>query len=324
MTGRDQPPFRLDALDDLGRQLRAREREARERQARSRRPHRPPTRRKQIAVRLAAVLTASVALVIGLNLASPAGASSPVSRSPREAEKAGTVRFSSSLEVTIRGLRLHRFVEEGAVDFRSRAYEANLTLGQHGERVERRLVGGVLYAARLEPTDHAQSSARWHRFRLLHPPSTASTEPGSNTVIDPQVVLRVLADAPSAPALVGQEASGGIATTHYRLATSLDVFLTAQHASPGYVRMLEDSPGTLDVWLDQAGRPVQVQATFAGRTHLGTNTMRVVTRFAGYGEPVNIRAPAGPVVSSRTDTYRSQLGADPFRAFLRLLFRRED
>jgi hypothetical protein len=324
MSNGEQNPFRLDALDDLGRQLRAREREARERHARSLHPHRPPAGRKRIAARVAVVFTASVALLVGLNLASPAGASSPVSRSPREAEKAGTVRFVSRLEVGIRGLRGERFVEQGALDFRSRAYEANLSLGQHGERVERRLVGGVLYAARLEATDHAESSARWHRLRLVNRASSPSTEPGSNTLIDPQVVLRVLADAPSTPAVVGQELIGAVATTHYRLATSLDSFLEAQHASPDFVGTLQDSPGTLDVWLDQAGRPAQVQASFAGRTHLGTNTMRVVTRFAGYGAPVNIRAPAGPVISSRTDTYRSQLGADPFRAFLRLLFRREE
>ena len=167
-----------------------RAREARERQTRSRRSHRPPTRRKRFATGILATLLTVACAVVVLNVVTPAGASSPVSRSPREAEKAGTVRFTSTLEVSIRGLRLDRFVEEGALNFQTGDYESKLSLGTLGERIERRLVGRVLYLGQFEPARHPVSPVPWHGVRLLGGVRDNSPAPGSYTLIDPQVVLK--------------------------------------------------------------------------------------------------------------------------------------
>ena len=155
-------------------------------------------------------------------------------------------------------------------------------------------------------------------------PATTLGAPGSDTVIDPQVAL-LLAAPRDAGSCLGQDLLDGVGTTHYRVATSSAFFLDGATAQPAYVRSLDDARGTLDVWLDQAGRPVQVQATFASaRLPHGINTMRVITRFADYGGDVRVVPPPGPVIPARSRLHGRQgpLGGDPFRPFLRLLFRR--
>ena len=272
--------------------VRAREKRASDRPVRAARTARP-TRRKRFATGILATLLTVACAVVVLNVVTPAGASSPVSRSPREAEKAGTVRFTSTLEVSIRGLRLDRSVEEGALNFQTGDYESKLSLGTLGERIERRLVGRVLYLGQFEPARHPVSPVPWHGVRLLGGVSDNSPAPGSYTLIDPQVVLNVLGGAPSQPAIVGRESVGGVATVHYRLDTTLYTFLNAQRAPSAYIRSLNDSPGALNVWLDQAGRPRRVEAAFAFSGPRGTNTMRAITQFADYGGAVKVVPPAG-------------------------------
>jgi hypothetical protein len=319
MSNGEQNPFRLDALDDLGHQLRAREGEARGRQAGSLHPHRPPAGRKRIAARVAVVFTASLALLIGLNLVSPAGASSPVSRSPREAEKAGTVRFVSNLEVAVAGRKVVRFAEKGGLDFASGDFETSLTLPPPAPRIDRRRVGGLVFIgegigqSRLE---------RWQALRLRTTGGIrAVAQPGGFALTDPQVILRVLGSARGTPVVVGHAVIDGQPVTGYVANTTLLAFLQAQRRPLSATSPYEPVHATLHVWLDEAGRPVRVEALLTGPSRLGAATTKITSDFSHYGEAIVVTPPPGPVHSGGR-TGATGIGGDPIGVLERILFSR--
>ena len=320
MNARDQPPFRVDALDELGRQLRAREREAREAHERSLRSHRPPTRRRRIAGAIAVAFTASVALIVTLNLASPAGASSPVSRSPREAEKAGTVRFSSSLEVTVGGRKVVRFTESGGLDFQSGDFETTLTLPRPSPRIDRRRIGGLLYVG------EGIGESRLERWRVLRVRATdrirTAAQPGGYALTDPQVILRVLGSARGTPVVLGHEVIDGQRVTGYLATTTLLAFLQAQRRPLSATRRYEPVGAALHVWLDSLGRPVRVEATLSGPSRLGDAATKITSDFAHYGETITVARPPGAAVSRHSAGATGLIGGDPTEVFERILFSR--
>lgn len=320
MSSRDQPPFRLDALDDLGRQLRAREREARERQAGSRHSPRPPTRRKRFATGILATLLTVACAVVAFNLVAPAGASSPVSRSPREAEKAGTVRFVSTLEVAVAGRKVVRFTERGGLDFQSGDFETSLTLPPPAPRIDRRRVGALLYVG------EGIGQSRLERWRVLRLRTTggirAVAQPGGFALTDPQVILRVLGSARGTPVVVGHEVIDGQPATEYLANTTLLAFLQAQRRPVSAAGRYEPVHATLHVWLDAVGRPVRVEAILSGPSRLGDAATKITSDFAHYGETVAVSRPPGAALSRGRTGATGLIGGDPTEVFERILFAR--
>ena len=279
-------------------------------------------RRRRRYAGAAALLLTSAAVVVVLNVASPAGATSPINRAPAEAKKAGSVRFTSSLQALLGGQSLARYSETGALSFQSGDYASRLTVAGGDAILERRQVGRIIYARDLRLHYGRQRETRWRGVRALR--AGAERSRSGYLQIDPQVVLHVLAAAPQIPVVAGRENIGGVPTIHYRLSTTLGAFLaTAQHESVSTRPGEADVPGRLDVWLDRHGRPVRVSAAFAGLDRTGSVAVTIITTFADYGGPVKIAKPHGAAVSRGPGTAapNGPLGGDPILVLERVLFR---
>lgn len=306
---REEHRWQTPALERFGEQLREAERA--ETQAAARRPERrrlPPAR--------AAAVIAVLAVLAGALAVVPAGALSPVNHAPAAARQSGSVQFDSALQVSLNGRALTHFTEAGELDFMTGDYATTLSLT--GESIDRRRVGDVFYGRQLHAHGRA-SSERWHAVHIEQAPDGFDRVPGGYTLIDPQVVFRVLAGSHFAVTRVGQQEIAGAHTTHYRLSTSLAAFLSAEGGPVDDLAKYETVQATVDVWLDAKDRPRRVQASFEGPGRLGTATMTSVIDFANYGEPVTVRPPAATDVSRRSAASTALLG-DPLEAVELLLF----
>jgi hypothetical protein len=308
---REEDRWRVPALERFGEQLRETER------AQTRAAGRAPQRRRASSARAGAVIVVLALLAGVLEVVAPAGALSPVNHAPAAAMQSRSVQFDSSLQVSLNGRTLTHFTEVGELDFVTGDYTTTLSLT--GERVDRRRVGDVFYGRQLHAHERA-SNEGWHAVHVERA-SDGVRVPGGYTLVDPQVVFRVLAGSHSAVTRVGQQELAGAQTTHYRLATSLAAFLSAEGGPVGNLAQYETVQATVDVWLDAKDRPRRVQASFADAARLGTATMTSVIDFANYGEPVTVRPPSETDVSRRSAASTALL-ADPLRAVELLLFAR--
>jgi hypothetical protein len=308
MTPEDNP-WRTPALERFGEQLREAERA--ETQAAGRRAE-----RRWLSPARATAVVAAIALLVGVLEVVPAGALSPVNHAPAAARQSGSVQFDSALQVSLNGRTLTHFTEVGELDFVTGDYATTLSLA--GEHFDRRRVGDTFYGRQLH-THERIASERWHAVHVEQEPDGFDRVPGGYTLIDPQVVFRVLAGSRSPVTRVGRQEIAGAQTTHYRLSTSLAAFLSAEGGPVSDPARYETVQATVDVWLDAKDRPRRVQASFAGATRLGTATMTSVVDFSSYGEPVTVRRPSAFDVSRRSAASTALLG-DPLRAVELLLF----
>jgi hypothetical protein len=304
--------WRLPVLDRIGAQLRELERaEA----ARHRR------RRISISGGLVAVLVAAFAF---LDMGQLARALSPINRAPAAAAASESVRFHSTITIGLNGRQQARFTEHGEIDFARRSYRTTLQLGSGGGAVEQRRVAGVLYVAQLSGGDSQHAPIRWLGFPLAHEASTTfASAPESEEFTSPLVLLDELGGTRAPVKVVDTEDLDGVPTTRYRLQTNLASLLSA---SPGAGRPPLSYRGigaTLTVWLDRHGRPRRVDETVAGAAPAGEASITTVTDFAGYGQPVAVRAPTKLSVSvKRRIVAPSPLAGSPSRFFERILFAR--
>jgi hypothetical protein len=311
---RQDDPWRLPALQRFGTQLR--DAESAERRQRGRRPR----RWRPVSLRAAAVVVALALIAGALELVSPAGALSPINHAPAAAAQSRYVRFSSALEVAANGHQITRFTEQGELDFVTGDYATTLSRPDVGERVQRRRVGDVFYGAASHRGEQV-SSVQWRAIRIAGARNASVQAPGGYTLMDPQVVFRVMAGARAPITVVGHEALNGVPTTHYRLSTSLGAFLAAEHGSPSTASAYENVEAELGVWLDGRGRPVRVEAKFAGPSPFGAATMTTLINFTDYGAVVTVRQPSNAVASPRSGAFGA-LGGDPLRTIELLLFGR--
>lgn len=309
---REEDRWRTGALERFGEQLREAERAETPAKSRLAERWRPASVRAGAAI-------AIIALLVGaLEIVAPAGALSPVNHAPAAAMRSRSVRFDSSLEVNLNGRVLTHFTEVGALDFVTGDYATVLSLA--GERLDRRGVGDMFYGRQLH-THARASSERWHALRVEQAPEGSAQAPGGYTLVDPQVVFRVLAGSRSPVNRVGRQELDGTLTTHYRLSTSLAAFLSAEGGPAMDLARYQTVRATLDVWLDAKDRPRRVRASFAGASRLGSGTMTAIIDFASYGAPVTVRRPSTFDVSRRSAAAAALLG-DPLRAELLLFARR--
>jgi hypothetical protein len=309
---REDERWRMPGLERLGEQFR--ELEGSDPDPSRGRRHRIPT-----FARPAAALLATVALVaVALEVVSPAGALSPVNHAPAAAARSRFVRFSSSLDVSESGNASRRFTERGALDLATGDFDATLSPVGGARSIERRRVGDVFYTAATRLNGSARN-ARWHAIRLGRG-GRSFAEGRAFSLIDPQIVFRVMSAARSPVSKLGQDTIAGTPTTHYRLSTSLAAFLTAERTRILNRSSYRTVDATLDVWLDLRGRPRRVQASFtAPRSRAESMTARI--DFERYGAPVEVRTPARAVFSTRTASEQSgPLGGDPVAALQHALF----
>lgn len=297
------------ALDRFGAQLRELERADNTRRRR---------RRISISGGLVAALVAAFAL---LDMGQLAHALSPVNRAPAAAAASESVRFSSTITITVNGRPYARFTELGEIDFARRNYRATLEL-DHGEAIEQRRVDGVLYIAQLPGRRAQRAPIRWHGFPLAHEAfTTFASAPESEEFTSPLVLLDELGGTRAAVKVVETEDLDGVPTTRYRLETNLASLLSASPGAASQPAAYRGIRATLTVWLDRHGRPRRVDETIAGAAPVGEVGITTLTDFTGYGQPVAVGAPTKlSVRAKRSIVAPTALGASPSGFFEHLLF----
>jgi hypothetical protein len=309
MSHQSNDPWRLGVLDRLGAQLRELERAEETRRRRQ---------RVSISGGLVAALVAAFAF---LDMGQLAHALSPINRAPAAAAASESVRYHSTITITLNGRRQARFTAHGEIDFARQNYRTTLELGQ-GEAVEQRRVDGVLYIAQLPGGRRQRAPIRWRGFPLAHEASTTfASAPESEEFTSPLVLLDELGGTRAPVEVVGREDLDRVPTTRYRLQTSLASLLSASPSAGSQSAAYRGVGATLTVWLDAQGRPRRVDETVAGASSAGRAGIRTVTDFTGYGQPVAVRAPTKlSVGAKRRIVAPGPLAASPSRFFERLLF----
>lgn len=121
---------------------------------------------------------------------------------------------------------------------------------------------------------------------------------------DPTAGLEYLKGLGANATEVGPETIGGVATTRYRGAISLERLLASvAPAQRAQARTLFGaSPSTpVDVWVDAAGRARRMDVTLSMSEQGQSVTMKVSYRFSKFGEPVRISAPPASQVASAAE-----------------------
>jgi hypothetical protein len=309
MNPQSRDPWRLPVLDRLGAQLRELERAE-------------ATRRRRRRISLSGGLVAALVVALAvLTMGQLAKALSPVNRAPAAAAASESVRFSSTITITVNGHQYGRFTEHGDIDFARRNYRTTLELG-HGEAIEQRRVDGLLYIAQLPGGRGQRAPIRWQSAPLAHEASGAfASAPESEEFTSPLVLLDELGGTRAPVKVVGMKDLGGVPTTLYRLQTNLASLVSASPGAAGPPSSYRGIGATLTVWLDRHGRPRRVDETVAGTSTGGEASITTVTDFTGYGQPVAVRAPSKlSVRAKRSIPAPSPLAASPSRSFERLLF----
>ncbi len=261
----------------------------------------------------AGVIASALAVVVAFETVTPAGANSPVNRAPRTAEHSKSVRFSSSQTITLNGHPVLRVRETGALDFTSGAFTSRTTIGETTEPIERRRMGGVLYFRR------RSAERAWSAVRVGASSSGSYASSGGYSLIDPQVVLRVMAGARSPVSALGPEEIGGVRCERYQVATSLTAFLAAENGLTARAQGTASPVATMNVWLDGHGRPLRVETAFIGDSRRGVANMTAVVNFSNYGAAVHIARPR--LAKGPSGLRRSPVAlGDPLHAIERVLF----
>jgi hypothetical protein len=265
------------------------------------------------------VVVATICLIV-LTAGHPAQALTVVNEAPSVAERSGTVQFRSVLSITINGRARDGIVEQGAIDFASGAYQTAVRFGHGRELLERRSTGDVLYAAERGLGSHGgRGPARWVATPLERGGGTLLAQ--TNAFTDPRAVFKALSGMRAPVTQGGRVSIDGASATRYHVATNLQSFLRPVAGRVENADSYRRVQASLDVWVDDRGRPLLVAATFTGRSLAGQTTMSTVVRFTGYGRPLAVTAPERFVRNpARGVVPPNPLGAGPGAVLARRLF----
>jgi len=271
--------------------------------------------RRIVSLGLGAVAAAVGALVVLLDTGRPAHAESIVNKAPAAAAASESVRFTSSIKITLDSRQLEDYTQTGTIDFSRHSFSTVLSFGRQGGAIIERRVGGHLYVSQIRQ-GHSRPT-RWLAVRLAQePPNRFAAGAESEEFTAPPTLLDGLASTRSPVAAVAHEAISGVPTTVYELHTTLGAFLRAAtgRQQPAAYQQVH---ATIKVALDGQGRPRRVAESFSGtRAQITTSVT-----FTSYGTPVQISAPSRSAVVARAPLAAPEpLAVSPSRVFERLLF----
>jgi hypothetical protein len=276
-----------------------------------------PTRRSRTRIAIAATATVAAGLVIALvaitgsghpptgaaRQAQPPGVSAGtmeqgvpnatiVNRAAAAAQSAGSLRYHATTRVVVVGRPTASLTALGAVSFKHRSYQTTITNPAGRTAVERISTDGTLYA---RAQFDGRAPSRW--VAIARPTKDLSESvvlPGSDALTDPPALLQAMATAPGAPLSAGTATVDGAATTAYHVTTQLAKVIPNSPLPAPDAR----EPVALTVWIDHAGLPLRVTATFAGPS--GNATLTTQMHFYSFGMLVRVRAPKAGVLRAPT------------------------
>lgn len=226
-------------------------------------------------------------------------------------EKSATVSGTVTAEV---GGTTQSFSMTGGIDFAGKRTQFAMTIPDLGA-IQTVVDNGVVYEEipqlasmmgtkpwlKIDPTTLAQSGGPFASMMKSALQSESS---------DPSKQLDFLEGVTGTVTTVGAESVGGVSTTHYRFASSLDKVLQNLPASdqPGFqqvVTALGSSNAMVDVWIDGQGLVRQVSfaltpsptATPSGDSTLGNISTHATIAFSNFGAPVTITVPPASQVT---------------------------
>jgi hypothetical protein len=256
-------------------------------------------------VAAAGLAVAGLCVILILPDSRPAQARNAVIEAPAAAERAGSLRFRSTLEIRVYGHPQPGVSEEGAIDFLTGAYVTATRFETNNDVREQSSVNGILYTA-----PHAREGSEpklWFSARAQKGiPGGFATETDAFT--DPPAVFRALTHIKAPVRRIGPQKIEGTPTTTYRLATNLATFLATNAGHIQDLGIYRGVQATLVVWIDRQGRPVRVKETFSS----GSSVLSTIVRFSGYGQEVVVKPPPKSRIRSTRGTVRpNPLGIRP-------------
>jgi hypothetical protein len=308
-TSNPRNPWNLPSVQSFGEQVRRLQANGYQRSE----PKRPSLR---VVFASGAVAALLVATVLILAPGRPAQANSIVNEAPAAAQRAGSLRFRSTLTMRAHGHPRPGISEEGAIDFLTAEYTTTTRFATSDQRLERRRIDGVLYASRGPVGSAPGKQTLWGSapVRKGTPGGFASE---SDAFTDPPSVFRSLAHITAPVRRIGPANLKGVPTTLYELSTSLATFLASDGGHVQDPAMYREVHATLKVWIDREGRPRQVDETFAA----GGSYLSTLVQFGGYGQAVLVQAPPSSLVRPTRGAIRpNPLGAGPGPLLAPLLF----
>jgi hypothetical protein len=272
--------------------------------------------RRRVMLASGAVAAAGAAIVLVLAPGRSAQARSIVNEAPAAAEHAGSLAFSSTLTIRVDGGSRPGIGEEGEINFLTGDYRTTTRFQSTHQLSERRRVGDLVYASRGHVADRPGQQTRWDAAPVARwAPGGFAYE--SDAFTDPISIFRTLAHIGAPVRRIRRQSIEGAPTTLYRLSTNLEAFLARNEGHVQDPAMYRRVAATLEVWIDDQGRPRQVVETFSA----ADTSLRTVVRFHDYSLPVSVDAPAQSLVRSIGSAVQSNpLGSDPGSLLPRLLF----
>lgn len=314
MTPDPLDDWKLPALDELGEQFRRLEKAERAK---------AKAKRNRLLLAPAVAFVITVAVLALVQRGEVAHAGSIINRAPAAAIKSSSVRFQSTISVTAGGHEIRSFAQNGEIDFAKGSYRTILHLngGAASSGVEYRSVGGVLYLGLPLATGPPPSRPRWVAVRLSGPQrAILASAPESDGLTDPLALLRILAHTHAPVSFVGTTSIGGVSARHYHVETDFAELLQASSGSAMKATAGRPVTASLDVWLDDKGRPRRIVELLSGTSSRSVIALQATTTFTDYGSRTHIHPPPGvrPSPTLGGDLSRPLIGG-PGRVFLRLL-----
>jgi hypothetical protein len=240
--------------------------------------------------------------------------------------EAGTMHEEFRMEMSAGG-QSFEFSGEADVDNDHQRVAVSMDLGMMGGEMDMVMDGGVMYMR--SPAFTKQTGTEWVSVELAElNPAAAAQFGGLGGTTDPSAYVGLFAGMIDVE-VAGEEAIGGVATTHYHGTIDIgevlrrfpevfgdDVDAATRKQFESAVKQFEsagiDDEFPFDIWIDEEGYPRRetFSMNFSGLVPGADEaTMEMTVDLSAFGEPIEVEVPAPKEVTDLTDLVGAQGGS---------------
>ena len=226
--------------------------------------------------------------------------------------EAGSARVKITTSVSAKG-QSQTVSGSGVMDFADG--ESKLAMEQSGQRLEQRVVDGVIYQKPPKGQGGLPGGKSWMKIDVEKLRTSGAA--GNSQVSDPSDSF-AYSKALSGKDVkkVGTESLGGVRTTHYKVGLDIDKLAKGDAAQAKKLREQLGETVPVDLWIDGKGltRRQQIEMTAqptGGAKDSGSanqGKVEVVMDFSDFGTDVDVDAPAAGDTVDVTDKVVKQAG----------------